>query len=69
MNDQTKPPVGMRRRRRCPHCSEFLSVDWVWAGEFDDGIQDEDDYQAWFFVCDECQENFEVRNGKLAVIE
>ena len=70
-NDQkAKPPAGMFRRRRCPNCGEFLDVDWVWAGEFDETIyRDEDDYQAWFFVCENCQENFEVRGGKLTMIE
>ena len=70
MNDQTSPPAGMRRPRRCPLCGEFLDVDWVWAGEFDDNRQgDEDDYQAWFWVCENCAEDFEIRDGKLTMIE
>jgi len=61
---------AMTTPQYCPGCQQQLGLDWVWAGEFyDEIINEDDDYQIWFFVCENCGENYDLKNGVLEMCE
>lgn len=56
------------KNRTCPHCNNKLAEDWVWASTFDNFdqcLEDWQDYSVWFLVCDECEKNFIDEDGEI----